>query len=89
MFASLKRARAAVAAWCDAHLVPEWRRFWTLLSVQIHLAAGLYVAVYAMMPSLDPSIARLLPTPFQAPAIGLYAVLGIVARLIAQKSPNG
>jgi hypothetical protein len=89
MIERLKAWRAAAAAWCDAYLAPEWRWFWRLMSVQIHFAAAGYLAVYEIMPALDPSIAKLLPTPFQAPAIGIYAVLGIVARLIAQKKPNG
>lgn len=75
----------ALTAWLDAHLVPEWRSFWRLLSVQVHAAAALYVAMYALMPALDPAIAKMLPTPFQTPAYGVYVALSVVARLIAQK----
>jgi hypothetical protein len=70
-------------------LVPDWKRAWRWFTVQLHAAALSYLALYSIMPALDPSIAKLLPTPFQAPAIGIYALLGIVLRLIAQKRPDG
>ena len=71
-----------------ARLVDDCTRWWKLLSIQVHLAAVGYLALYEIMPSLDDSIAKLLPTPFQSAAFGIYAVLGIASRLIAQKKPD-
>jgi hypothetical protein len=67
----------------------SWRdaRHW--LSIQLHGAMLLYLAVYSIMPALDTNIAHLLPTPFQTPVMGGYALLGILFRMIQQRERNG
>jgi hypothetical protein len=66
-------------------LVEDWRNARRWWSIRIHAFALTYLALFALMPVLSPQIAALLPSPLQTPVIGAYAVLGIVARLIAQK----
>lgn len=69
-----------------SYLVDDWHNATRWWSVRIHALAIAYLALFALMPVLSPQIAALLPSPLQTPVIGAYAVLGIVARLIAQKN---
>jgi hypothetical protein len=49
----------------------------------------LLAGVYALMPTLDPTLAAMLPLPLQARAIGAYAVVGLLLRVTQLKKPNG
>ena len=69
--------------WLRAHLISDWNRLW---SVWLHAAFTAVGAVYAVMPVLDPSIAAMLPAPQQAKAIGAYALVGLLVRIVKQKS---
>jgi len=64
-------------------LVADWRKLW---SVWLHGAFSIIGAVYAVMPVLDPSIAAMLPAAQQMKAIGAYAMVGLLVRIIKQKS---
>jgi hypothetical protein len=89
MTAIFERIRANLDAdWqrIRAHLIDDWTRCYRLFSVQLHLVMGTWTLIYAVMPALDPSIAAMLPSPFQKPVIGAYAVLGVLTRVIAQKA---
>ena len=68
-----------------SRLVEDWRQAYRWFSVQLHAFALLYLSLYTVMPVFDPHVAALLPSPMQAPVITTYAVLGILARLIAQR----
>lgn len=72
--------------WLRARLADDWRQLLGFASVRLHLLAVAIAAVYAAMPALDPAIAAILPAPLQAQAIGLYALLGFVVRVIRFKS---
>lgn len=70
--------------WLDKHLVPEWRRAWSFLSVR---AAGLFAAVisaFAAQPDLLLGIINFMPTDpvrraVMAVAVGLVAFFGPTA----------
>lgn len=57
-------------------------------SVQLHALMIAISAAYQAMPTLDPSIAAMLPAPQQVKAIGLYAFVGLILRILKQK-PGG
>jgi hypothetical protein len=79
----------ALLARIRAHLVDDWNRCLRLFTVQLHLFALGYLALYEIAPAFPPEVANMLPSPFRAPVIGGYSMLGIAFRLIAQKKPNG
>lgn len=70
-----------------ARLIDDWHRCLKLFTVRLHLAALAYLALYQLAPVFPPDIAGMLPSPFRAPVIGIYSLLGIALRLIAQKKP--
>jgi hypothetical protein len=70
-------------------LVDDWRHAWRWSSVRLHAAVTLLAGVYALMPTLDPTLAAMLPLPLQARAIGAYAVVGLLLRVTQLKKPNG
>jgi hypothetical protein len=73
-----------------AHLIGDWHRCLTLFTVQLHLAALGYLTLYQLAPIFPPEVANMLPSPFRAPVVGIYSVLGIALRLISQrKKANG
>jgi len=67
-------------------LVADWRECLRWSSVRLHGLAAVIGAVYTIMPTLDQSIAGMLPAPLQAKAIGAYAVLALIFRLTKLKS---
>jgi len=70
-----------------ARLVDDVKRAWHWWSIQLHALMALWLALYEIAPALPKDVAALLPSPLQGPVIGVYAALGIVLRLIAQKKP--
>lgn len=81
--------------WLDKHLVPEWRKAWSFLSVR---AAGLFAAVvtaFASQPDLLLGIINFMPTdPVRragmAVGVGLVAFFGpTVLRLWNQEKADG
>jgi hypothetical protein len=79
----------ALLARFRAHIVDDWNRCLRLFTVQLHLVALAYLALYQLAPAFPPEIAAMLPSPFRTTVIGGYSLLGIALRLIAQKKPNG
>jgi hypothetical protein len=67
-------------------LVPDWSKALRWWSVQLHLAATGFLAVYALVPSVPPEIAAIIPPAYRAPLLALWAVLGLAARVIEQRS---
>lgn len=65
--------------------ISEWRRCWRLFSVQIHALFGLWLALFEIMPTLSPQIAAVLPDPLQAKIMAVYAILGVISRVVAQR----
>ena len=81
--------------WLDKHLVPEWRKAWSFLSVR---AAGLFAAVisaFAAQPDLLLAIVNFMPAdPVRragmAVGVGLVAFFGpTVLRLWNQEKTDG
>lgn len=67
-------------------LVDDWRclaRWW---SVRLHALALLWVALYELAPVLPPEVTAMVPSPLRPQVIGAYSVLGILARLVAQRA---
>jgi len=84
-----------VIDWLDKHLVPEWRKAWSFLSVR---AAGLFAAIvsaFAAQPDLLLGIINFMPTdPVKragmAVGVGLVAFFGpTVLRLWNQEKTDG
>ena len=57
-------------------------------SVQLHGLMIVIASLYEIMPALDPAIAKMLPADQQMKAIGIYALVGLLVRIIKQKG-NG
>jgi hypothetical protein len=74
--------------WLRARLVDKWRNLVRLASVRLHLAAVAIAALYAAMPVLDPAIAAALPAPLQTKAIGAYAAIGLIVRVLRFRRSN-
>lgn len=70
-------------------LVADWRQALRWSSMRLHAAVVLLAGLYAIMPTLDPAIAAILPMPMQAKAIGAYALIGALLRVTQLKKPNG
>lgn len=62
-------------------IVPDWREAWRWSSVRLHAAVLGLVALYEIMPSLNPQIAALLPTHWRPWGYGIYAIIGLLLRL--------
>jgi phage tail protein X len=69
-------------------LIDDWTRAWKFASVQIHLLLLLGVALYEAVPAIPNELAVLIPERLRPLALGLYAALGILARVVRKKA-NG
>lgn len=71
-----------------ARLIDDWTRAWKFASVQIHLLLLLGVALYEAVPAIPNELAVLIPERLRPVALGLYAAIGILARVVRKKA-NG
>jgi hypothetical protein len=78
---AIEQEEAEMESW----LIPDARKCWKLLSVQIHALMGLWLTLFEVMPVLSPQIAAVLPDPLQAKVIAAYAIAGVLSRVIAQR----
>jgi hypothetical protein len=69
-----------------ARLIDDLSRAWRLASVQLHLIMLAGVALYEMVPAIPNELAALTPDRWRPIALGLYAVLGIAARVFRKKT---
>lgn len=69
----------------DNYLVEGWRRALTWWSVQWQLITSLLLGAVLIVPSMPGEIANFVPEKVRIPAIAVWAVLGIYARLKSQK----
>lgn len=72
--------------WLRARLIDDWHRAWRFASVRLQLAAIAFLALYELVPAIPQEISTLIPQAWRGPLLGLYAVLGIAARLVRKKS---
>lgn len=65
------------------NLIPNWRRAWRMLSVQIPAINAAFIATWASIPA---KFQDAYPLPWALATVLVLLVLGIVGRLIAQPS---
>lgn len=68
-------------------LVSDWRAAWRWSSVRLHALMLVWVAIYAIAPTLPQEVQDAIPSPFKSYILAAYAILGIAARLTAK--PGG
>jgi hypothetical protein len=69
----------------DVWLIEGWRHAYRLWSLYWQLASSLLLGAVMLVPSMPGEIAALVPEGWRIAAIGLWALLGIYARLKHQK----
>jgi hypothetical protein len=74
--------------WLRKRLIDDWHRALGLASVQIHLGAIAFLAIYEMVPAVPAEVQALIPSRYRVLIVGGYAVLGIAARLVRQGGSN-
>lgn len=76
----------ALLARLRARLIDDLRSCWRLATVRLHLAVLGFAALYELAPALPPEIQAMLPTHLRPGVLGLYALLGLAARLVKQNA---
>ena len=71
----------------DDWLIDNWRQAWRLWSVYWQMVTSLILGAVLMVPSMPGEIAALVPQQYRIIAIGLWAALGLWARLKKQEKP--
>lgn len=72
----------------DQWFVDGWRCSWKWLSLQMHVIACLLLGVVEAAPVLPPDVQKMIPQPWAGIVLGLWAVLGVIARLKRQGRPS-
>lgn len=77
----LDAARQRAVAWCDAHLVPEWRKAYRFISVRAAMVQAGVLLTWGTMPDdMKQSLGWVLP------AIAMFVlVVGVVGSATNQK----
>lgn len=78
--------RAAAVAWCDAHLVPQWRKGWRFISVQ---ASAVNAAVLVAWASMPDDLKSQLPSWLLPALAGFVLFIGAAGAFVNQKKLNG
>ena len=71
-----------------ARLEDDWRSAWRWWSVQMHVVGTLVAALLIMVPSMPPELQQLLPTPARAGLVAVWAMAGLAARLVKQRTAS-
>lgn len=66
-------------------LIDNWRSFWKWYSTWLHVLGTAVVSVFAFVPNLPQEVQDAIPVEYRAIALAVWAVGGIVARLVQQK----
>lgn len=69
----------------DRFLVDNWRKAWRFWSVQWQLVTSVILGAVLLVPSMPGEIAAIVPEEWRVVAIGVWALLGLWARLKQQK----
>lgn len=69
----------------DVWLIEEWRKAYRLWSIYWQLITDLILGAVILVPSMPGEIASMVPESWRAMALGLWALIGIYARLKQQK----
>lgn len=68
----------------DDWLCENWRNAWKWFSMQMHLFACALLMFLQIAPVMPDEVRRMIPEPWGVIAVGVWTLLGIVARLKKQ-----
>lgn len=78
--------RAEIVAWCDEHLVPEWRKGYKFISVKAAAINAAFLVAWASMPD---DLKQALPSWLLPALAGFVLAIGTVGAFINQKKLKG
>jgi hypothetical protein len=87
LLATIREALARPFHGLRQHLIDDCRRWWTLWSLRMHLATTAAIGLLTLVPGLPAEVQAVIPAPYRALIVGIWAVAGFAARVIKQK-PN-
>lgn len=75
-----------VTAWCDDHLVPQWRKGYKFISVQAAAINAAFLIAWASMPD---DLKTALPSWLLPGIAGVVLAIGTIGAFINQKKLKG
>jgi hypothetical protein len=73
----------------EARLVADWRELTKWWSVRLSALGAVIYPLLISVQAMPPEIQGLFPVAYRAIAAGMFSVAVLVARIYAQKKPNG
>ena len=70
----------------DEWFVAGWRHSWTWFSVQMHVIGTAMLGIALIAPALPDEVMAIVPLKWRALMLGVWALVGLLARLKKQGS---